>query len=122
MKISLIGMGRVGSALAYTILLRGLADELVLVDRTQDIALGEALDLQHAEAFTDHQMEIIGGTIEDTVGSDIIVVTSSVPWNSKYNSRFDIGRDNYKLFKELIPPLAKRSPDAILLIITTRLM
>jgi malate/lactate dehydrogenase len=32
MKISLIGMGSVGSTLAYTLLLRGLGEELVLVD------------------------------------------------------------------------------------------
>ncbi len=118
MKISLIGMGRVGSALAYTILLKGLADELILVDRNPDISMGEALDLQHAEAFTDHQMDIQGGEIDATEGSDILVISSSVPWNSKYSSRFDIGSDNLKLFKELIPPLAELSPNAIFLIIT----
>lgn len=118
MKISLIGMGRVGSALAYTLLMRGLADELILVDRDPDISTGEALDLQHAEAFTDHQMDIRGGELQNTTGSDILVISSSVPWNQKYTSRFDIGPDNLKLFKEIIPPLAKLNPNAIILVIT----
>ncbi|MBV6639064.1 MAG: hypothetical protein KI791_00030 [Cyclobacteriaceae bacterium] len=118
MKISLIGMGRVGSALAYTILLRGLADELVLVDKNPNISTGEALDLQHAEAFTDHQMNIYGGEINDTIKSDILVICSSVQWNPSYTSRFDIGHDNLKLFKTIIPPLTNISPDAKLLIIT----
>ncbi len=63
-------------------------------------------------------MNITGGTIEETGNSDILVISSSVPWNSRYTSRFDIGRDNYQLFKEIIPLLTELSPKAILVIIT----
>lgn len=80
MKISLVGMGRVGSTLAYTILFRGLADELILVDHNRKIAIGEALDLQHAEAFTDHPMIVRPGELKDTANSEIIVISCSVPW------------------------------------------
>lgn len=118
MKISIIGMGRVGSAIAYTLLLKGLSEELVLVDKNENVAVGEALDLQHAEAFVDHQMSIHGGTVSDTAKSDIIIITSSVPWDPKYTSRFDIGKDNYQLFQKIIPPLAKLSPNSKMLIIT----
>jgi len=58
MKISLIGTGRVGSTLAYSLLLRGLGKELVLLSRNRRIAEGEALNLQHAEAFSSHPMVI----------------------------------------------------------------
>lgn len=118
MKISLVGMGRVGSTLAYTILLRGLADELILVDRNRKIAMGEALDLQHAEAFTDHPMIVRSGELNDTASSEIIVISCSVPWNQDYTSRFDIGCDNLKLFREIIPILVQSSPDAKVLVIT----
>ncbi|UCH14614.1 MAG: hypothetical protein JSV22_01300, partial [Bacteroidales bacterium] len=118
MKISIIGMGRVGSTLAYTILFRGLADELVLVDRDLKIATGEALDLQHAEAFTDHPMIVSPGELKDTANSEIIVISCSVPWSQDYTSRFDIGFDNLKLFKDIIPPLAQSSPEAKVLVIT----
>ena len=117
MKIAIVGQGRVGSTLAYTLLLRGLADELVLLNRRQKIAEGEALDLQHAEAFINHPTVIRPGGVDETAGSDIIIC-SSVPWNQDYTSRFDIGYDNLKLFREVIPPLAKASPDAKVLVIT----
>jgi len=118
MKISLVGLGRVGSTLAYTLLLRGLADELLLVDANEKVAIGEALDLQHAEAFTSHPMIVRPGTIAETAGSDVIVLSCSVPWNPNYTSRFDLGRDNLRLFRQVVPPLAEVSPDAKMLVIT----
>jgi len=118
MQIALVGMGRVGSTLAYTLLLRGLAEKLVLVDRDREVAEGEALDLVHVEAFTGHPAEVVAGEVADTAGSDIIILTCSVPWNPDYTSRADMGRDNLSLFKELVPPLAEKSPDAKFLVIT----
>jgi L-lactate dehydrogenase len=118
MKIALVGLGRVGSTLAYTLVLRGLADELVLLDRSHDIVIGETLDLQHAQAFTDQPMDVRPGEVGDTANSDIIILACSVPWNQAYTSRFDIGRDNLKLFREIVPPLAQASPNAKVLVIT----
>lgn len=118
MKISLVGLGRVGSTLAYTLLLRGLADELLLVDCKREVALGEALDLQHAEAFTGHPMIVRAGEVDDTAGSDIIILSCSVPWNPDYTSRFDLGYDNLRLFRAIVPPLAQASPNAKMLVIT----
>lgn len=111
-------MGQVGATLAYTLLLRELADELVLVDRDSKIAEGEALDLEHAEAFTGHPVIVRPGQINETGDSDIIVMCCSVPWNLQYKSRFEIGRDNLKIFRQIVPNLAKASPQAKLLIIT----
>ena len=118
MKISIIGQGRVGSTLAYTLVNRGLADELVVVNRNRKIAVGEALDLQHAEAFIPHLMAIRSGDLQDTADSDIIIVTASVPWKPSYKSRFDMGPDNLEIFREIFPPLASASPDAKILVIT----
>jgi L-lactate dehydrogenase len=118
MKVSVIGVGRVGSTLAYTLLLRGLADELVLVDRQPGVAEGEALDLDHAEAFTAHPVAVRAGGLADTAGSDVVVLACSVPWSADYTSRFDIGRDNLAIFQDVVPPLAEASPRAKILVIT----
>ncbi len=118
MKVSIVGIGRVGSTLAYTLMLRGLADELVLVDRRRSIAEGEAMDLAHAEAFTAHPVAVRAGGVEDTAGSDVVVLACSVPWNPAYTSRFDIGRDNLAVFREVVPPLAEASPGAKILVIS----
>jgi len=118
MKIALVGLGRVGSTLAYTLLHRGLADELVLLDRSREIVEGEALDLRHAEAFITHPVVVRPGGVEETAGSDIIILTCSAPWNENYTSRFDIGCDNLRLFRGIVPALAQASPDAKILVIS----
>ncbi len=118
MKISIIGLGRVGSTLAYTLLNSGLGDELVLVNRDPKIAVGEALDLQHAEAFITQPMAVRSGDLSETAESDIIVVTASVPWKPGSTSRFDLGPGNLEIFQEIIPPLAQGSPDAKIVVVT----
>ena len=58
MKISVIGMGKVGAATAFSLVIRAIPHELVLVARTREKALGDALDLQHAAAMV-RSMEVI---------------------------------------------------------------
>ncbi len=118
MKISVVGIGRVGSALAFTVVIKGLADELVLVHRTEEVADGEARDLAHASAFADHRMTIRAGQVEDTSGSDVVVVCASVPQPRDIADRAELGLGNTRLFRQLIPPLAAASPEAILLVVT----
>lgn len=118
MKVAIIGMGRVGATLAFLLVERGSADELVLVDQSTTIAEGEALDLNHAQAFTQHTTNVTAGGVEETRGADIIVLACSVPWRPEYTSRFDIGGANLRMFRELVPVLAAESPHAKLLVIT----
>ena len=118
MKVSIIGVGRVGATLAYTLTLRGLADELVLVDEQPEVAEGEAPDLRHAEAFTSHRVSVRAGDAGATAHSDLLVLACSAPWQATYTSRFDLARENVRLFARLIPPLVEGSPQAKLLVIT----
>src|SRR5215471_264435 len=67
-KIAVVGAGKVGSSFAYAALLRGLASELVLIDKDTVRAQGEAMDLQHAIPFS-HAMEIRASNILDTAGA-----------------------------------------------------
>nr|XP_039327336.1 L-lactate dehydrogenase A-like 6A isoform X2 [Saimiri boliviensis boliviensis] len=50
-KISIVGSGSVGVACAISILLKGLSDELVLVDDDEGKLKGETMDLQHGSPF-----------------------------------------------------------------------
>lgn len=50
-KITVVGCGNVGMAIAQTILTQDIADEIALVDAQPNKLRGEMLDLQHAAAF-----------------------------------------------------------------------
>jgi L-lactate dehydrogenase len=119
MKVSIIGIGNVGSSLGVALVAQGLVDQLVLVGRRRDKVTGEALDLLHASAFT-RPLEVTAGEVADTAGSDVIAVCVA--------GRVDAGpvREgalhlNAELFREMIPALAAASPRAVLLITTNPL-
>jgi len=116
MKISIIGTGRVGSATAFALLLKGLAHELVMVGRDRTKAEGEARDLQHASAFI-RPMKIHAGTIDATRDSQIVIITASCPWIDT-SHRLTMAKDNTAIFREIIPQIARLSPDAILIVVT----
>ncbi len=118
MKISIVGIGKVGASLAYTLVMRNLGSELVLVSRSPEVALGHALDLTHASSFVEKPMMIRAGGVEASAGSDIVIVCASTPKQPHYTSRLDFADANAAMFRELIPELARHSPDAILIVIT----
>lgn len=116
-KITVVGAGNVGMAIAQTILTQDLVDELALIDAKQDKLRGEMLDLQHAAAFLPRTKIIASVDYSVTVGSDLCIVTAGarqIPGESRLN----LLQRNLALFSEIIPPLAKFSPDSILMIVS----
>lgn len=118
MKISIIGLGHVGSTLAYSLVLQGLASDLVLVNRSPDRARGDALDLTHALSFTEALGRVRAGDLEDTSGSDLLILTLSVPFRPPMKGRADLASGNRVLFSETVPRLAALSPEARVLVVT----
>lgn len=118
MKISVVGLGRVGSTLAFALSQRNFVHEMILVARNREAAIGDALDLRHAQSFVEVPTRINAGSVDDTAGSDIIVVCASVPMPKVMADRAMLGPGNVQLMREILPPLAKLSPNAILVMVT----
>jgi L-lactate dehydrogenase len=118
MKVSIIGIGNVGSSLGVALVSQGLVDQLVLVGRRKEKVVGEAMDLLHASAFT-RPLDVIAGEIADTAGSDVIAVC--VAGKSEGPVREGAVVSNAALFREMIPALANASPAAVLLVTTNPL-
>lgn len=119
MKIAIIGTGRVGSTLAYALVLKQVCEHLVIAGRTYENALGDALDLQHTLAFCSRPKRIEGCTNEQVKDADIVVITASVaPDGQLITSRLQLGEKNVLLFRELIPMLAANNPNAIFVVVT----
>jgi L-lactate dehydrogenase len=126
-KFSVVGVGHVGSVVAFTLAIHGLADEIVLCARdgedeaargAQERAAMDALDIKHAIALTSHRLEVRAGTSADTRGSDILVMTASEAMTTGIKSRMDLAVTNTALVHQLVPRLADLSPDAILVNVT----
>ncbi|XP_052208972.1 L-lactate dehydrogenase B-like [Diospyros lotus] len=116
-KISVVGVGNVGMAIAQTILTQGLADELALVDIDPNKLRGEMLDLQHAAAFLPRTSILASADYSVTADSDLCIVTAGARQNPG-ESRLGLLQRNVALFSKIVPPLARYSPETILLIVS----
>jgi len=115
-KISIIGAGFVGSTSAFAIMEAGLASEIVLVDVNKEKAIAEAMDLSHGAAFV-KTISIKAGEIEDTVDSDLIIITAGIG-PKPGETRLDILNKNIPIFKDIVPRLAQASPQGIFLVVS----
>ncbi|KAK9144408.1 hypothetical protein Sjap_004311 [Stephania japonica] len=116
-KISVVGAGHVGMAIAQTILTQDLADVLALVDANPDKLRGEMLDLQHAAAFLPRTTILSSVDFSSTAGSDLCIVTAGarqIPGESRLN----LIHRNVELFQKIIPAVAAKSPECMLLIVS----
>ena len=118
MKVTIVGPGAVGMVLAYTLMLRGVAREIVLVGRNRIKAEGEALDLMHAQAFLQVPVRVSAGGIADAADSEVVVVCASVPTPGGLIDRNDLFKGNVELMKSLLPEVARVAPQAKLLMVS----
>jgi L-lactate dehydrogenase len=115
-KISIIGTGFVGSTVAYTLMMRGVASDIVLVDANQAKAEGEAMDIEHGSPFAAESVVRAGGYAE-THNSDMVIITAGT--NQKPGeSRIDLISRNAAIMRDIAEQVAAESPEAVVLIIS----
>lgn len=115
-KISIVGAGAIGSTLAYALMLRGVAEEIVLVNRSPLKARVKAFDMAHCAPLLGG-VKIRDGSFEDAAGSDVVAVTAGV-LPSKDGNRMDVLSRNIDIYRDIIPKIAANSPEAVLLAVT----
>lgn len=118
MKLSIVGMGRVGSAIAFAATMEPIVSELWLLNRSIEKAEGDAMDLTHASVLRNSNMTIQAGTIEDAAGSDVIIFTASVSPTRVDWKRSDLALGNRPLLEHWLPKLAELSPHAVLIMVS----
>jgi malate dehydrogenase len=119
-KVTVIGAGNVGATTAQRVAESGLAD-VVLVDIVDGLPQGKGLDLAEAAPVVGHDGRITGtNSYEETTSSDVIVVTSGIA-RKPGMSRDDLISTNAGIVRGVVSEAAKRSPDAILVVVTNPL-
>ncbi|MEI6950402.1 L-lactate dehydrogenase [Paraflavisolibacter sp. H34] len=113
-RIVIIGVGAVGSTTAYTLLLRGRMDELVLIDANKEKAMGDALDMSHGLPFLG-KVKVWAGTYEDCREADIIIITAGAA-QKQGESRIDLLRRNVGIFESITKEVLAYNNHGILLI------
>jgi len=115
-RVAVVGTGAVGSTFAFSLLLSGLAAEIVLVDANARKAEGEAMDLMHAVPFA-RTTRIWAGTVADCAGAAITVISAGAG-QKPGETRIDLVKKNAAIFREIVPAVAGANPDGIILVAT----
>ncbi|MBQ7774580.1 MAG: L-lactate dehydrogenase [Lachnospiraceae bacterium] len=114
-KAVMIGCGYVGAASVFALMQSGLFSEISLIDVDKEKAEGEAMDISHGIPFMKH-MKIYAGDYEDVRDAGIVIITAGA--NQKPNeTRLDLVHKNVAIFKQIIPQIAARDFQGILLVV-----
>ena len=115
-KITIIGAGNVGSTIAYTLSIMGLAKDIVLIDINEAKSLGEAMDIKQGIPFC-APAQIYAGSYSDAAGSDIVILTSGSA-RKPGQTRIDLAQKNIDITKSIIPKIVQYAPDSIYIIVS----
>ena len=115
-KVAVVGAGAVGSTFAYALAQSGLADEIVLIDRNQDLVAGQVLDLAHGQPFFP-TVRIRAGAPSDYADARLIVVTAGAAQRPG-ETRMDLLRRNAAVVRAVVGEIVGQESSAVVLVVT----
>jgi L-lactate dehydrogenase len=116
MKIGIVGCGYVGSSGAFAIALKGIANELVLVDLNEGLAKAHAEDILHATPFNS-PLRIAAGDYPALRDAELIVLACGVG-QKPGESRLQLLKRNVEVFQNVVPRVLEHVPETILLVVS----
>lgn len=119
-KVTVVGAGNVGATAAQRLAEKELCD-VVLVDIVEGVPQGKSLDLTEAAPIEKHDARLTGVNAYDaTEGSNIVIITAGIP-RKPGMSRDDLLSTNAGIMKKVTEQVAKRSPEAVIIIVSNPL-
>ncbi|MDO5132920.1 MAG: L-lactate dehydrogenase [Eubacteriales bacterium] len=115
-KVAIIGAGYVGSSIAYSLALRDIAREIVLIDINQEKTEGEAKDIRHGLPGIG-TADLYAGDYQDCGDCDLIIITAG-RGRRNGETRLDLITENVRIMKSVIQSIQKYYTRGVLLIIS----
>jgi L-lactate dehydrogenase len=123
-KVGVVGVGSVGQACAFALMLRGSAREVVLVDRAAGRAIGVATDMRYGLPLSP-TLAVTSGEWSDLEGSGVVLICAGVNEKAGGATDRDDGRgrlrlleSNAAIYRDIVPRVAAAAPDAVLVAVT----
>lgn len=114
-RVGIVGVGNVGSSVAYSLAMSGSCHEVILRANDVDKARGKALDLsQAAQAARKHTVISVAETLEDVRDCDVVVITAGSP-RLPGMSRDDLLLKNASIMRDVMSVIKISSPNAVII-------
>ncbi|MBR5648291.1 L-lactate dehydrogenase [Pseudobutyrivibrio sp.] len=115
-KVAIIGIGYVGSSIAYALALKDVAREIVMIDINQEKTDGEAKDIRHGLPGMG-TADLYAGDYSDCADCDLIIVTAG-RGRKPGESRLDLTNENIKIMRSVVDAIKEYYTRGVVLIIS----
>jgi L-lactate dehydrogenase len=115
-KVVVVGAGAVGATYCYALAQSGLADEIVILDKNEELAKGQVSDLIHGQPFFPTVI-IRQGTKNDYTDASLIVITAGAA-QKPGETRLDLLKKNAKIVGDIAEEIAGQKSEGVMLIVT----
>ena len=116
-KVVIVGAGgMVGASTAYALALRSVVEEIVLIDRSEDMAWGQAADINDAMGL-DRSVSVRLGTYDDIATDDIVVISAGAP-QQPGQTRMELLGINVGIMRDIIQNIMKNGAQPYLVVVS----
>jgi len=115
-KVVVVGAGSVGATYCYALAQSGLADEIVLMDRNEDLMKGQVLDLVHGQPFFPTVI-IRSGSVNDYKDAKVVVITAGAA-QKPGETRLQLIKKNADIIGTIAEDIARHECKGVMLIVS----
>lgn len=115
-KVIVVGAGAVGATYCYALSQSGLADEIVIIDRNEDLVRGQVLDLVHGQPFIPTVI-IRAGSVADYADAQLIVITAGSA-QKPGETRLQLLKKNADIIGSIAEDVASHGSQGVMLIVS----
>ena len=115
-KVVVVGAGSVGATYCYALAQSGLADEIILIDKNEELVQGQVLDLVHGKPFFP-AVRIGVGTEDDYADAQLVVITAGSAQRPG-ETRLQLLQKNADIVGGIAESVARHECRGVMLIVT----
>ncbi len=115
-KVVVVGAGAVGATFCYALAQSGLAEEIALIDKNENLAQGQVLDLRHGQAFFP-TVSIHTGDGNDYTDAQLIVITAGTAQRPG-ETRLQLLQRNAAIIRGIVDDIVNANSTAVILVVT----
>lgn len=109
------GGGMVGATAAQALAIKEVVSDIVLIDVADDLVRGQAMDINHATAYT-NGVNVRVGTYDEVKENDIIVITSGAA-QKPGQSRLELIDTNVRITKDVVASVMRQGKPVHILVV-----
>jgi len=117
-KLTIIGAGAVGTSAAHWAAVKGIAEEIVLIDIVPDLAKGKALDIAQSAPVYGFSSRVWGTEDFSALeGSEVVILTAGKP-RKPGMTREDLLKVNLEIVRSCAQEVKRWAPECVLIVVT----